>query len=70
VFASGVDVLLTPTTLTTAPTFSSFTQRDNRTNTEEQDVFTQSVIIENILKTFLIGPMLIFGGSHLGLLSI
>lgn len=48
VFASGVDVLLTPTTLTTAPTFSSFTQRDNRTNTEEQDVFTQSANMAGI----------------------
>ncbi|XP_052090708.1 glutamyl-tRNA(Gln) amidotransferase subunit A, mitochondrial-like isoform X2 [Mytilus californianus] len=43
VFASGVDVLLTPTTLTTAPTYKWFTERDNRTASEEQDIFTQPV---------------------------
>lgn len=53
VFASGVDVLLTPTTLTTAPTFSSFTQRDNRTNTEEQDVFTQSANMAGMLEIII-----------------
>lgn len=53
VFASGVDVLLTPTTLTTAPTFSSFTQRDNRTNTEEQDVFTQSANMAGTLEIII-----------------
>lgn len=43
VYASGVDILLTPTTLTTAPTYKWFTERDNRTSSEEQDIFTQPV---------------------------
>jgi aspartyl-tRNA(Asn)/glutamyl-tRNA(Gln) amidotransferase subunit A len=40
---SKVDLLLTPVTLTTAPTFSSFTQRDNRSQTATQDYCTQPV---------------------------
>lgn len=43
VFNSGVDVLLTPTTLSDAPLHSWFTESDNRTRTEEQDVYTQPV---------------------------
>ena len=43
VFSSGVDVLLTPTTLTEAPTYKWFTESDNRSRAEEQDVFTQPV---------------------------
>jgi aspartyl-tRNA(Asn)/glutamyl-tRNA(Gln) amidotransferase subunit A len=39
-FAS-VDVLLTPVTLGTAPTFSSFSASDNRTNTSTLDYCTQ-----------------------------
>ena len=43
VYQSGVDVLLTPTTLTEAPLFDWFSKADNRTRTAEQDVFTQPV---------------------------
>ncbi|XP_056014404.1 glutamyl-tRNA(Gln) amidotransferase subunit A, mitochondrial-like isoform X2 [Ostrea edulis] len=43
VFEGGVDILLTPTTLTEAPTYSWFTKEDNRTRAEEQDVFTQPI---------------------------
>nr|XP_022294168.1 glutamyl-tRNA(Gln) amidotransferase subunit A, mitochondrial-like [Crassostrea virginica] len=43
VFEGGVDMLLTPTTLTEAPTHRWFTEADNRTRAEEQDVFTQPI---------------------------
>jgi len=43
VFNSGVNVLLTPTVLGDAPRFSWFSKADNRTRTQEQDVFTQPV---------------------------
>ena len=44
VFGSGgVDLLLTPATLSPAPTFKSFSQEDNRTQTTKQDYCTQPV---------------------------
>jgi len=43
VFRSGIDLLLTPTVLGDAPRFSWFSTADNRTRTQEQDVFTQPV---------------------------
>ncbi|GFS20407.1 glutamyl-tRNA(Gln) amidotransferase subunit A, mitochondrial [Elysia marginata] len=40
VFDSGVHFLLTPTTLTDAPSFNWFCEKDNRSRCAEQDIFT------------------------------
>jgi len=41
VWSSGIDVLLTPTTLTDAPRYSEFILRDNREQCASQDYCTQ-----------------------------
>jgi len=53
VFDAGVDVLLTPTVLGDAPRFSWFSKADNRTRTQEQDVFTQPVNMAGSLSVFI-----------------
>ena len=49
VFNSGVDVLLTPTTLSEAPSYKQSKQIDYRTLSEQQDVYTQAANMAGML---------------------
>jgi len=42
-FKNGIDMLLTPVTLTSAPLYTDFIKLDSRTQTSLQDYFTQPV---------------------------
>ncbi|RUS73565.1 hypothetical protein EGW08_018656 [Elysia chlorotica] len=48
IFSAGVHFLLTPTTLTEAPTFAWFSQKDNRTRCAEQDIFTTAANLAGV----------------------
>lgn len=50
VWASGIDVLLTPVTLTEAPRYADFSKKDNREQCATQDYCTQPANLAGIIK--------------------
>ncbi|KAL5010613.1 hypothetical protein ScPMuIL_012918 [Solemya velum] len=48
VFNNGVDLLLTPTTLSDAPRHDWYVQEDNRTRSVQQDVYTQPINLAGV----------------------
>jgi len=59
----GVDALLTPVTLATAPTYEEFSSLDNRTQTTVQDYCTQPVNLAGLPAATL--PVRLSAESHL-----
>jgi len=53
VWASGVDLLLTPVTLSEAPHYSEFSKKDNREQCATQDYCTQPANLAGIKLTFI-----------------
>lgn len=45
VFNQGVDVLLTPVTISTAPLYSEFIKESNSERTQQHDIYTQAANI-------------------------
>lgn len=44
----GVDVLLTPTTVSTAPLYKDFLSKSNRMRTAEHDIYTQAANLAGV----------------------
>ncbi|XP_071509179.1 glutamyl-tRNA(Gln) amidotransferase subunit A, mitochondrial-like [Diadema antillarum] len=62
----GVDVILTPTTISDSPTFAEFSSVDSRAQTEKQDVFTTPVNLAG-LPAVIVPTMLSSRGLPIGL---
>ena len=48
VFSQGVDVLLAPVTISTAPRYSEFQMKNNTSRTVEHDIYTQAANLAGI----------------------